>query len=66
MLPGIAFSSYKSRFQEPKLEEGFSEVVEVEFKVRTSSFLGSVSLPPDPPATADYSPVHMGDNVFAL
>jgi bifunctional polynucleotide phosphatase/kinase len=35
-LPELAFNSFNSRYQEPKLEEGFSEIVAVDFR-----FLGS-------------------------
>ena len=30
-VPGIAFNTYKSRYQEPDLSEGFSDVVKVNF-----------------------------------
>ncbi|ORY64488.1 polynucleotide kinase 3 phosphatase-domain-containing protein [Pseudomassariella vexata] len=33
-LPKIAFSGFFSRFKEPKVKEGFGDVVEVEFKFR--------------------------------
>lgn len=31
MLPGIAFRTYKARFKKPKMKEGFSDLVEVDF-----------------------------------
>lgn len=34
VLPSIAFNGFKSRFKEPKTNEGFQEVFEVEFKFR--------------------------------
>ena len=34
MLPGLAFNAFKSRFKEPKVAEGFDEVVPVEFKFK--------------------------------
>ncbi|KAI1389212.1 PNK3P-domain-containing protein [Hypoxylon trugodes] len=33
-LPGLAFNGYFSRFKEPKVKEGFEDIVEVEFKFR--------------------------------
>ncbi|KAK3903797.1 polynucleotide kinase 3 phosphatase-domain-containing protein [Staphylotrichum tortipilum] len=33
-LPGLAFNGFKSRFKEPKAEEGFEEIVPVDFKFR--------------------------------
>jgi len=33
-LPKLAFHSFASRFKEPKVKEGFQDVVEVEFKFR--------------------------------
>ncbi|CAJ2512036.1 Uu.00g076610.m01.CDS01 [Anthostomella pinea] len=33
-LPGIAFNGYFSRFREPKVKEGFQDVVEIEFSFR--------------------------------
>ncbi len=33
-LPRLAFNSFASRFKEPKVEEGFEEIVPVEFKFR--------------------------------
>ena len=33
-LPEVAFAAYESRFQEPQLSEGFSEVVKIPFKPR--------------------------------
>ncbi|TGZ80341.1 polynucleotide kinase 3'-phosphatase [Ascodesmis nigricans] len=41
-LPGIAFTSYKSRFEEPKKEEGFEELVRVAFKFMGSKDEGEV------------------------
>jgi hypothetical protein len=32
-LPPIAFSGYRRRFEEPKLEEGFTDIVRVDFEV---------------------------------
>lgn len=34
MLPKLAFTGYNARFKEPKVKEGFEDVVEVEFKFR--------------------------------
>ena len=36
MLPGMAFSGFSSRYREPKIEEGFHEIVQVAFKFRGS------------------------------
>ena len=33
LLPGIAFSSFASRYQEPTLAEGFQEIVKIPFEV---------------------------------
>ncbi|KAI2632592.1 PNK3P-domain-containing protein [Hypomontagnella submonticulosa] len=33
-LPGLAFNGFFSRFREPKVREGFQDVVEIEFKFR--------------------------------
>lgn len=33
MLPKVAFTSFASRFRAPKLEEGFKEIVTVDFEV---------------------------------
>ncbi|KAK1765385.1 polynucleotide kinase 3 phosphatase [Phialemonium atrogriseum] len=33
-LPKLAFNGFSSRFKEPKLKEGFQEIVEVDFKFR--------------------------------
>jgi hypothetical protein len=33
MLPGIAFRSFKGRFEEPVESEGFAGLIKVEFKV---------------------------------
>lgn len=33
-LPKIAFTGFASRFKEPKLKEGFQDVVEVDFTFR--------------------------------
>ena len=32
MLPGMAFTGFASRFQEPKLAEGFQDIIQVPFK----------------------------------
>ena len=32
LLPKLAFSMFKSRYKDPRLEEGFDEIVPVEFK----------------------------------
>jgi bifunctional polynucleotide phosphatase/kinase len=32
ILPQLAFNTFGSRYQEPKTDEGFSEIVPVEFK----------------------------------
>lgn len=31
-LPRIAFSSFGTRYKEPKLKEGFRDIIEVEFR----------------------------------
>lgn len=36
-LPKLAFNGYASRFREPKIKEGFQDVVEVDFKFRGTS-----------------------------
>lgn len=33
LLPKIAFTGFVSRYQEPKLEEGFEDITRVDFKV---------------------------------
>ncbi|MBE3042360.1 hypothetical protein IMZ48_07215, partial [Candidatus Bathyarchaeota archaeon] len=33
-LPRIAFNTFNSRFKEPKMKEGFEDVVEVDFAFR--------------------------------
>jgi bifunctional polynucleotide phosphatase/kinase len=33
-LPRTAFLGYASRFKEPKVKEGFQDIVEVDFKFR--------------------------------
>lgn len=33
MLPKLAFTSFASRYRAPKLEEGFKEIVQVDFVV---------------------------------
>jgi hypothetical protein len=33
-LPGIAFTSFKSRYRKPELSEGFQDITEVKFQVR--------------------------------
>ena len=39
ILPHSAFAGFASRFKEPKLKEGFEDIVRVEFKVRALSQL---------------------------
>lgn len=34
MLPKMAFNSFASRFKEPKAQEGFDEIIQVDFKFR--------------------------------
>lgn len=34
MLPGVAFSGFSSRYEEPSLGEGLQDIVEVDFRVR--------------------------------
>lgn len=34
LLPNIAFAGFTSRFKEPKVKEGFQDIVEVDFKFR--------------------------------
>lgn len=38
LLPGIAFADFQKRFQEPKAEEGFQDIVRVDFQ-----FLGKTN-----------------------
>jgi hypothetical protein len=33
ILPPIAFSDFRRRFEEPMLEEGFTDIVKVDFEV---------------------------------
>jgi hypothetical protein len=33
MLPKLAFTSFASRYRAPKVEEGFGEIIKVDFKV---------------------------------
>jgi hypothetical protein len=33
MLPKLAFTSFASRYRAPKLEEGFKEIIKVDFEV---------------------------------
>lgn len=35
MLPKVAFTSFTARYREPKVEEGFQDIVRVDFEVRT-------------------------------
>ena len=37
ILPHSAFTGFQSRFREPKVEEGFGDVIEVEFQVEKGS-----------------------------
>lgn len=37
LLPGIAFGDFEKRFQEPKAEEGFQDVVRVDFQFQGKS-----------------------------
>ncbi|RKF53945.1 Bifunctional polynucleotide phosphatase/kinase [Erysiphe neolycopersici] len=37
ILPGIAFNGYKKKFQPPKLDEGFQDIIEVPFKFHGST-----------------------------
>lgn len=34
MLPKMAFSGFATRYQEPKVEEGFGDITKVDFRVR--------------------------------
>lgn len=34
MLPHVAFSGFASRYREPKVSEGFADIVKVDFQVR--------------------------------
>ena len=36
MLPKMAFSGFKSRYREPKVEEGFEDITKVDFTVSTA------------------------------
>ena len=43
ILPHSAFTSFASRFREPRAEEGFKEIIPIHFKVRISvRTLGSI------------------------
>jgi hypothetical protein len=33
MLPAVAFLSFRSRYQEPSLKEGFQDILKVDFQV---------------------------------
>lgn len=44
LLPKLAFTSFASRFQEPKVEEGLQDVVRVPFEVRLRPCPGVVLL----------------------
>jgi hypothetical protein len=35
MLPRVAFTGFASRYREPKLSEGFTEIIMTDFEVRT-------------------------------
>lgn len=35
MLPKMAFTGFASRYREPELSEGFAEIINHDFKVRT-------------------------------
>jgi hypothetical protein len=37
ILPSLAFRGFQSRYQPPKLSEGFQDIYEVQFKVREGS-----------------------------
>jgi len=37
LLPKMAFTGFASRYREPRLEEGFEDMTEVEFKVSKQS-----------------------------
>lgn len=39
ILPHSAFTGFASRYQEPKLTEGFQDIIEIEFQVRICSGL---------------------------
>jgi hypothetical protein len=34
ILPHVAFSGFASRYREPKLSEGFAEIIKTDFQVR--------------------------------
>jgi len=36
ILPQLAFNTFASRFQKPSLDEGFTEIIEVDFKFEGS------------------------------
>ncbi len=38
ILPHSAFTGFNSRFKEPKVKEGFQDVIKVEFQVSTEVF----------------------------
>jgi hypothetical protein len=35
MLPKVAFTGFASRYREPKVSEGFAEIITADFEVRT-------------------------------
>lgn len=37
MLPNVAFAGYTSRFRPPRLDEGFQDIINVDFLVRESA-----------------------------
>jgi hypothetical protein len=37
LLPGIAFADFGKRFREPKIEEGFQDIVRVDFQFQLLS-----------------------------
>ena len=37
ILPHSAFTSFSSRFKEPKVKEGFQDIIKVDFRVRDCS-----------------------------
>lgn len=37
LLPGIAFADYGKRFEEPNVEEGFQDIVRVDFRFQGKS-----------------------------
>lgn len=44
LLPKTAFFGFAKRYREPKVDEGFQDIVKVEFEVRILQYLGCTSI----------------------